>query len=245
MEAAGPSRGESVAPPEDHESLPWILHAIAHQLSQPLTACRGTLELALLKCKSAAEYRKAAEKALAAAEKLATIVQMVRELAEAFEPPGKIVPVDLGVLTRQVVEDLAPIAESRGVMVVLDGALEIVINADEQRLYQAVLKTLHLAILRSPARGRVQVALFLPSAGEALLTIQDEGKHFSSLVHGRGREMPEPPAPDQREAQEYNWILMTARKIIETAGGSLAAENVAPRGCRICISLPRAPRNSA
>ena len=64
------SRGQE--PGRDESSA--LLAAIAHRLSQPLTALRGTLELARLKATSVAEYRSAVEKALESAERLAWLV---------------------------------------------------------------------------------------------------------------------------------------------------------------------------
>jgi signal transduction histidine kinase len=202
-------------------------------MSQPLTALRGTLELALLKASSIREHRISEEKALAAAEELARILQGVRELAEAYTPVGETVPVELSELVREVVEDLRPIALSRRVAIQLDAAPGIYVLGDRPRLYGALLKIVHLAVERNSPRSGVRVSLRV--AGEdAQIAVEDEGPQYPE---GSG------PGPLDlslmTEAPEFIWDLGAAAKMVESSSGLLTTENLAPRGRRILVRLPR------
>ena len=216
-------------------AIPSILASVAHQMSQPLTALRGTLELALLKASTIREHRMSEEKALAAAEELARILEGVRELAEAYTPAGVSVPVELSQLFREVVEDLRPIALSRRVAIQLDAAPGIEVLGDRPRLYGALLKVVHLAVARSTPRSGVRVSLRV--AGEdAQIVVEDEGPHYPE-GSGAGRL----DLALMTEAPEVVWELGAAAKMVEGSGGLLTTENLAPRGRRILVRLPLRP----
>lgn len=232
---AGGIAGRAGEEPEYLRPAPALLRAIVHELSQPLTACRGALELALLKAKSSGEFRKGCEKAFAAAERMVTILQTVQELAEVSALPGRSVPVELTTLARHVVGELAPLAEARGVIVSLENAPKTIAQTDEERLSHALLKVLHLAILRSPKHGRVQVS-FAARAEGAWLSIQDEGRPLA------GARPPERASGGGSDAEGVaaDLDLAVARQAIESLGGSLSAENLQARGSRFSIRIPRA-----
>jgi signal transduction histidine kinase len=54
---------------------------VIHQLSQPVTALQGSLEVALLRRQSGIEYKKALEAALEQANRLAKILEDLRDNA--------------------------------------------------------------------------------------------------------------------------------------------------------------------
>ena len=230
----GPSGLAAGETPEVREAgaIPSILASVAHQMSQPLTALRGTLELALLKASSIREHRISEEKALAAAEELARILQGVRELAEAYTPVGESVPVELSELVREVVEDLRPVALSRRVAIQLDAAPGMDVLGDRPRLYGALLKLVHLAVERSSPRSGVRVSLRV--AGEdAQIAVEDEGPHYPE-----GSRAGWPDLSLMTEAPEVIWELGAAAKMVESSGGLLTTENLAPQGRRIIVRLP-------
>ncbi len=238
--AESTKRREPATPSATSRPVSSLLAAMAHRMSQPLTAVRGRLELVLLKGRNLSDYRLATEKALAAAEELATIVQSVGELAEAYSPSGKVGPADLCVLARQVVEDLTPIAQSRQVTLTLNDPPRMNVISDGEMLYQGLLKIVQFAILRSPARGRVAV-LPSPSAEDASLSIEDEGRHIPEAILRVLFEDVSLDSLHQESVPNQYWNLFVAQQMIAAAGGSLAAGNIATRGCRYCIRLPLDP----
>ena len=64
---------------------PWpsIIFKVSHQLNQPLTALRGSLELALTTAHSLEDYRKSIEVAIEQTDRVILLKQMLDELAES------------------------------------------------------------------------------------------------------------------------------------------------------------------
>lgn len=221
----------------DASAISSVLTAVVHQMSQPLTALRGTLELALLKATSVRDHRTAEEKALAAAEQLVKILQGVREVAEACEPVTEPAPVDLTELVREVVEDLRLLAKSSAVALVLGAAAGVTVLGDRQRLYVALLKIIHFAVMRSGPRAGVRVALVMEGE-EARIAVEDEGPHFPEGNGGGRLDLGGLGSVPMAEAPELIWELAAAARMMASSGGVLTTENLAPRGGRILIWLP-------
>ena len=233
------SRGQE--PGRDESSA--LLAAIAHRLSQPLTALRGTLELARLKATSVAEYRSAVEKALESAERLAWLVQSLRELAEAGVPAGERVPTILDEVADSVLEDLRPLAASRGVHVATRLERGLLARTYPERLSQALLKVLYHSILRSPEGKTVRMELHARQ-DDAQWVITDEGapysianaEHFVETLSA-GQDLP-------GGSGESVLGLVTAKQFIEALGGSLSVESLGDRESRVLIYLPTVSRET-
>jgi len=234
------SRGQEA---NQDESLS-LLAAVAHQLSQPLTALRGTLELACLRARSGAEYRSAIEKALESAEHLAWLVESLRELAEAEAPAGDLTLVDLAQMTDNALEDLRPLAATRRVLIESQVEKGLQAQTHPEHLYQALLKVVHHAILHSPPGKKVRLEL-RSTQERAEWSVAGEGKSLSlprterflgTVFRGHGQ--PEDPAGSALG-------LLMAKRFIEALGGSLAAESPAEGVNRILICLPASSRTTS
>jgi signal transduction histidine kinase len=233
------SRGQEAG---QDESLS-LLAAVAHQLSQPLTALRGTLELACFKARSAAEYRSAIEKALESAEHLAWLVESLRELAEAEALAGDPALTDLAQVTESALEDLRPLAAMRGVLIESQVGKGLQTQTYPEHLYQALVKVVHYAILHSPPGKKVRMELRSVQEGAAW-SVAGEGTSFSLLgtehfpgTAFRGQGQPENPGGSLLG-------LLMAKRFIEALGGSLSAESPAEEGNRILICLPVSSRTT-
>ena len=95
---------------------------------------------------------------------------------------------------------------------------------------------LHFAILRSPGRGRVQVALS-PSTDGVCLSIEDEGKHIPQASLAVLFGIAGSDSLYQESVPVEYWSLLVAQQMIGAAGGTLTAGNVSPRGCRFHVRL--------
>ena len=62
---------------------PSLVSAVSHQLNQPLTALRGSLELALTTARSSEDYRKSIQVALEQTDRVILLKQALDELAES------------------------------------------------------------------------------------------------------------------------------------------------------------------
>lgn len=227
IESGEPSRLKSFA----------FLGVLAHLLSQPLTALRGTLELALLMGQRVGDYRLAVEESLESADRLTRLICLLRELAEA-EVPGPLIPqAELGDVVKEAVEDLRPWADSNGVNLALDLRCDPQVGADPERLRRAILKVVHNAVLRNREGGVVRVSLS-SSQGDARLAIADEGRSFPPEELSRLFE-PFPGGCGARETtaeSHLEWAI--AKRIVEAMGGSIGVETLAPQGCCFWIRFP-------
>jgi signal transduction histidine kinase len=233
--AKSESRGLDQAPGPGESGA--LLAAVVHRLSQPLTALRGTLELARLKAKSVAEYRAAVEKALESADHLAWLLQELRELAEANVPEGERALTNLAEVTGSVLEDLRPLAATRGVQI--ESRLEEGPQAQTypEHLYQTLLKVIHQAILRSPEGKTVRVALRSVGKG-AQWVIADEGVPFPFEESGLSLNAFLAGKSLAGSSSESVLALLTSKQFIEALGGSLFIQNCADAGGRVIIHLP-------
>ncbi len=230
-------RAKRQSPGRKQEESGALLAALVHRLSQPFTALRGTLELARLKAQSVAEYRAAVEKALESADHLVGLFQELRELALADVPEGEASLTNLAQVTHSVLEDLRPLGSARGVKI--ESRLEKGPEAQTypEHLYQALLRVVHQAILRSPEGKMVRVTL--RSAGDgAQWVIADEGVPFhfaeselslNAFLAGQNLA---------GGAGESVLGLLTARQFLEALGGSLSIQNSSAAGGRVIIHLP-------
>ena len=230
-------RAKRQSPGRTQEESSVLLAALVHRLSQPFTALRGTLELARLKAQSVAEYRAAVEKALESAAHLAWLLQELRELAQADVPEGQVSLTNLAQVTRSAVEDLRPLAAARGVKI--ESRLEKGPEAQThpEHLYQALLKVVHQAILRSPEGKMVQVTL--RSVGNAAQwVIADEGVPFPFAESELSLDTFLAGQNLAAGAGESVLGLLTARQFLEALGGFLSIQNSADAGGRVIIHLP-------
>jgi signal transduction histidine kinase len=239
VSAVAARRSESGAPqpkPGQDEEVS-LLAAIAHRLSQPLTALRGTLELARLKAKSVPEYRAAVEKALESADRVAWFLQDLRELAEASAPAGEGASVSLDEVTGSVVDDLRPIAASHGVSIQSRLEKGLVAETYREHLYQALLKVLHDAILRSPEGKNVRIELrSVPDGAQWVVARQGAPFPFAetelslnTLLTGQILA---------RAVGESFLALAAAKQLVEALGGSLSILNAADGESEALIHLP-------
>ncbi len=217
--------------------LSSVLATVVHQMSQPLTALRGTLEIALLKGGSARDFRLAAQKAMAAAERLAKILQSAGELAEACEPREDERLTDLRGLVRDILEDLAAIAESQGVTLRATDFPDIAVCADRERLSSALIKVLNFSLLRTPKLVSVELAVS-PQGESVKLTVLDDGESIPPASLGKLFEVPRINSASSAIPLDALWDLAVARKQLEGLGGFITAENRPGKGCRVEIRLP-------
>lgn len=114
---------------------------VFHAISQPLTALRCSLDLALLKGGDADTYRVFIGEALGYAQQISACAEFLRELAAA-DDPGVPSPTDLCSVIEAAVNELRPVFESSGVSVRLVGDGSIEVFADPARLHKATFLAL-------------------------------------------------------------------------------------------------------
>lgn len=195
-----------------------VLGELLHSLSQPLTSLRCSLELSL---DEAAEQQQAAVGiALQQTERVIGMIRLMREYMDAEQPVLETGRIALCPVLRSVIENLASIAELRGVDLRLDGACSATVALAESRLRLA-LQYLTLALIEGA------------SAGDRVVLNLEEGSTESALracVCGSLRNAGAIPASPQRKSDSISDTLRTvklaiARRALETAGTLLTFED--------------------
>lgn len=218
---------------------PECLAALIHRLSQPLTALRGTLELALLKERSAADYRCAVEQAFELANLLVRLITSLRALAESSTPSSSAAPVALDELVKEVVDELRGFTTAQGLEIIGEPAAGLYVQADRERLREVLYLALASALHRSSEKGVIRIALANSEEG-ARLTIDDPrtGSDLVNLDQGRTAAPPGHLFADAEKADALDWTL--TQYLVAAMGGLARVESSTALGCRFCLLWPRA-----
>ncbi len=228
-------------PKPDAQGTADGLPDVIHRLSQPLTALRGSLELALMTECSPAEYRVALKAAHEQADRMAGLLESLRELAESEDPGNLKECVLLGSLIKEATEHLLPLAESRGLSMTFGAGVDLYVRGNLTRLRLAVFKIIYQAIQRSPELGTVRVELSA-SQGDACLAVVDEGQPAepATLDSLAGPSSLGHLFSEALKRGTLEWVV--AKKIFEAQGGAVQIVNAAGRGCCFRVLLPLASR---
>ncbi|MGO3506800.1 sensor histidine kinase [Brachybacterium tyrofermentans] len=147
---------------------------VGHELRTPLTIVRGTLETTDVE--DPADVREAHHIAMDELDRMGRIVEDLSELAASKRPDYvKLRPVDLAEFTRSAFSRITHIADRDWV---LTRTVDVVADADEQRLTQAVVQLAANAVRYSDEGSRILFGVdqvLGPDGPEIHVSMQDEG----------------------------------------------------------------------
>ena len=212
---------------------------VSHELRTPISALRALLEN-LIDGVEPVE-RSTLETTLRQVERLGGLVEQLLELSklESGTVPLERGRIDLRPVVAQVLDETRPQAESRGVVLALDGDAPVQLAADEHRLHQVVANLVSNAIRHSPKGGRVTLRV-TGHDGTALLEVVDEGPGIPAEEAERVFERFYRSDHGRAATEGGSGLgLAIARWIVELHGGTIRAEEVEPHGCRMVVELPR------
>lgn len=153
----------------------FVDHA-AHEMQTPLTVLRGDLEVALLRARTATEYREALLNNVEQVERLIALTRSLLTLAKftSDRPPVQLVPLDLELLVHELVDELTVLAEDRGVRLSCEAESVPSILGDAQWLKQALINLLDNALRYTSPGGAVTVRLH-KAGRELAVSVEDTG----------------------------------------------------------------------
>ena len=223
------------------EAKDELLGIAAHDIRGPLTVIQGTSELLRLKADKLDQ-----EVLLRSLELMhgscRSLSQLLSELldAKAIES-GKITLRKRRCAVAALLEEALPVArlaaEDKQIDLVIQAAAELEIDADPQRLGQAVTNLVLNAIKFSDVGARIELRGRLPSPEAIRIEVVDQGVGipedelegiFDTFGQGKAG----------REAGGSGLGLMIARRLVELHGGSLSAESQVGVGSRFIMTLP-------
>lgn len=223
---------------------------LSHELRTPVTVIRGEADLALRNPGDAAEQRAALRRIVDASSELGSRVQDLLDAARggSLEYAITLRRWSLREIVAAAVSQMQAVAAHRGIALSFepgpaDGSFPV--DADRERLQQALVVVLDNALRYSPADGAVRVSLGA-EPDTWIVNVDDEGAGMAESelehafdAHFRGR------AGRELDPHGLGIGLAIARRIVEAQRGSIELQSRSPRGLRASIALPAAPAPEA
>src|SRR6267143_2082848 len=161
-------------------SLAGVGNNIAHDLRTPLARVRLTLERGRANARTLEQLQFAADKAIDGIDQSLSIITAILRLAEIENSQrlagfGKVALADL---VREVGDMYEPIAEDKGIDLLIHAPHELIAHGDRDLLIEAVANLVDNAVKFTPAGGRVEIGLFRGN-GENIVRVKDTGPGIS------------------------------------------------------------------
>jgi two-component system, OmpR family, sensor kinase len=209
----------------------------SHELRDPLTICRGHLELL---GDDPEERRETVALVLDEIDRMARIVDDLQLLAEA-EQPDFLRPerVDLGLFAHELVTKASALAPRHWQLD--QTADEVTVVADRHRLTEAVMNLAHNAAKHTVADDTIAIGTSA-SDGEARLWVRDSGRGIPLSDQQRIFERFSRGRDAHRRYRGGGLGLAIVKAIAEAHGGRVELESHLGQGSTFTIVLPRPPR---
>jgi signal transduction histidine kinase len=161
-------------------SLAGVGNDIAHDLRTPLTRARLTLERGRTSATTLEHLQMVADKTIEGIDQSLSIVTAILRLAEIEKSQrsasfGKVALADL---VREVGDMYEPIAEDKGIALLVHAPHELSAYGDRDLLIEAVANLVDNAVKFTPVGGQVEIGLFRGIA-ENILRVKDTGSGIS------------------------------------------------------------------
>lgn len=137
-------------------------------------------------------------------------------------------------------------AQKRSIELTLESPDDLVLDIDEQRIYQVLTNLLSNAIRFSPDRGKVTVRLAPAENGIVKVSVADQGPGIDEKYHSAIFEkFYQVPQKDGRRIHKGSSGIGLAicKGLVETHGGRIWVESDLGRGCQFVFTLPRKARH--
>jgi len=215
-----------------------LLADVAHELRTPLSVVRGNVEGMIDGVIPRDDERLAS--LLAATQRMTRLLEDLQTLSTAQAGVLRLhrEPTDPRRLVDDVVRAFAPLADERGVRLAaqVDGAPEL--DADPLRLRQVLDNLVANAVRYTPQGGSVTVQAWR-AADDVLFAVADTGRGIApdELAHLFER------FSKSADSKGSGLGLAIARSLVESHGGTIAAQSEPGRGTVITFRIPlQAPR---
>jgi len=149
-----------------HERSP--LQHLLHALNQPLTGLQCSLELALSSQRTPEQYLRTLRDGLDLTARMRLLVEALRELAEierenefsqAYKTAENREAASLTALLRETVDELRPVAESKGVQMQFEGRHAAAVRFYRHKFTAVLFRFLESAVSLATVSSRIEVSV--------------------------------------------------------------------------------------
>src|SRR5919202_924281 len=218
--------------------------AASHELRTPLTLLQGTLEVALLRERTPAEYQAILRTAAAEAGHMGILIGNLLALARPQSDRAVLAleALDMREVAREAADGMRPLAERKGqtLEVALDGVLPT--EGDRLKLRQALTNLLDNAVTYTPEGGTIRL-MARHRRGRAMIAVCATGPGIAA------QHLPHLFEPFYRVdavrgggSGHSGLGLALAAWLIRAHGGQLSVESRVGVGTVFTLSLPLASR---
>lgn len=214
-----------------------LFQDLSHQLKTPLAILTGTLETALVKGRTADEYRTILEDNLDEVGRMTQLIENLLLLARLDSQQLRLAlrREDLGPFCRTWAQDFSLLWESKDLTVRWEGeGIPLPVDIDPDRLGQALLNLLDNAVKYSP-RGGVLTFRFGRDGDRAFAEVENQGP---PLAPGTEETIFQRFTKETDGKPGFGLGLPIARAAVELHGGTLTAFRPAGGGAGFRIVLP-------
>jgi signal transduction histidine kinase len=220
-----PAAAAAESPRERQQLVSELFHA----LSQPITALRCSLELAL---HTATPTQASLETALAFAEQIAQLATGIRELIQADDPGDQRTVIALESCLRETLVDMEPLAEAGEVRLELHCDAICRVLSEPLRLRQGLFYLVEFAVTSAAAQSSLEVQV-QEAAGAVTAEFTVHRNSLASASGGTAEEETKSQALSRRLG------LAIAGRIFESSGGRLQIQEE-KSVLRLRLTLPLA-----
>jgi signal transduction histidine kinase len=218
--------------------LRTITDSLAHDLRSPLTAIRGTLEVALSR-EQAEDHVEPIVMAIEELDRLTEFLNSTLDVAEANADALRLTrtEVDLDQLLRTMLDLYEPCMSEKGLRVHLRSAGLVSVLADSSLLHRLIANLLDNELKHLPAASTIQLALRMEES-DAILLLEDDGPGIDPAILA---EVLKPRVRGKRSGG-HGLGLAFIEAVVRAHRGSVLVENRESGGIRIKLTWPLAAK---